>query len=80
MNMNCGKVRMVNWNSSCCRPLQGDLNLHRERERERCIKQLIYSSMISNVELQLYIYRRLTLIFLAHVTQDNWLVNSACAL
>ena len=31
MNMNYGKVRMVNCNSSCCRPLQGDL---RERERD----------------------------------------------
>ena len=77
--MNCGKVRMVNCNSSCCKPLQGDLNL-REREREREIKQLIYSSMISNIELQLCIYKSLTLIFLVHVAQDNWLVNSSCAL
>ena len=29
----CGKVRMVNGNSNCCRPFQGDLDLHRERER-----------------------------------------------
>ena len=69
--MNGGKVRIVNWNSSCCRPLQGDLM----REKERCIKQLIYSSMIFNVKLQLCIYKRLTLIFLAHMTKDNWLVN-----
>ena len=35
MNMNCGKVRMMNENSSCCRLLQEDLDLHKERERER---------------------------------------------
>ena len=56
MNMNCGKVRMMNENSSCCRLLQEGLDLHkereRERERERYIKQLVYSSLISNVELQ----------------------------
>ena len=45
---------MVNENSSCCRSLQEDLGLHRERERERerCTKQLVYSLLISNVELQ----------------------------
>jgi len=62
-------------NSSCCKPLQGDLDLHRERERlkgrERYTKQLVYSSLISNVELQLCIFRRLTLISLAHMAQDN---------
>ena len=36
MNMNCGRaIRMVNGNSSCCRPLQGNLDLHREIERPR---------------------------------------------
>ena len=37
---------------------------HRERERERgnaLSNELVYSSMMSNVELQLCIYRRLTL-------------------
>ena len=29
----CGKVRMVNGNSNYCRPLQGDLDLLRERNR-----------------------------------------------
>ena len=33
--MNYGKIRIVNGNSSCCRPLQGDLDLHRERDRLR---------------------------------------------
>ena len=33
MNMNCGKVRMMNENSSCCRLLQEGLDLHKERER-----------------------------------------------
>ena len=36
--------------------------------------------LISNVELQLCIYRRLALISLAHMAQDNWLVNLTCAL
>ena len=36
--------------------------------------------LIFNVELQSYIYRRLALMSLAHMTQDNWLVNSTCAL
>ena len=55
----CGKVRMVNGNSSCCRPLQGDLDLYRERLLERDV---------------------LALISLVHMTQDNWLVISTCAL
>ena len=38
-----------------------------------CTNQLICSSMISNVELQLCIYKKLALTALA---QDNWLVNS----
>ena len=71
MNMNCGRVRTVNENNSICRSLQGDLDLYWERERlrekERCTKQLVYSS-ISNVELQLCIYKRLPLMLLAHVT------------
>ena len=41
---------------------------------------MVYSSIISNVELQSYIYRRLALMLLAHIAQDNWLVNSTCAL
>ena len=41
---------------------------------------MVYSSLISNVELQLCIYRKLALISLAHVAIDNWLVNSTCAL
>ena len=36
--------------------------------------------LISNVELQSCIYRRLALMSLAHMAQDNWLVNSTCAL
>ena len=39
-----------------------------------------YSSLISNVELQLWIYKRLALIPLVHMAQDNWLVDSTCAL
>ena len=42
--------------------------------------EMVYSSLISNVELQLCIYRKLALISLAHVAKDNWLVNSTCAL
>ena len=55
----------------------------RERERERCTNALTNSfilQFISNVELQSYIYRRLALMSLAHMTQDNWLINSTCAL
>ena len=37
---------------------------------------MVYSLLISNVELQSYIYRRLALILLAHMAQDNWLINS----
>ena len=33
MNMNSGRVRMLNGNSSCCRSLQGDLDLHIKRLR-----------------------------------------------
>ncbi len=51
----------------------------REIKGERCTKQLVYSS-IFNVELQSYIYRRLALMSLTHMTQDNWLVNSTLAL
>ena len=40
---------------------------------------MVYSSLISNVELELCIYMRLALISLAHMTQDNWLINSTCA-
>ena len=36
--------------------------------------------LISNVELQSCIYRRLALMSLAHMAQDNWLVNSTYAL
>ena len=36
--------------------------------------------LISNVELQSCIYWRLALMSLAHMAQDNWLVNSTCAL
>ena len=36
--------------------------------------------LISFVELQSYIYRRLALMSLAHMAQDNWLVNLTCAL
>ena len=36
--------------------------------------------MISNVELQSSIYKRLALMSLAHMAQDNWLVNSICVL
>ena len=36
--------------------------------------------LISNVELQSYIYKILALMSLAHMTQDNSLVNSKCAL
>ena len=54
----------------------------RERERERrnaLSKEFVYS-FISNVELQLYIYRRLAQISLTHIIQDNWIVHSTCAL
>ena len=47
----------------------------RERERERgntlSNYELIYSSMIFNVKLQLCIYKRLDLISLAYMAQDN---------
>ena len=55
----------------------------RERERERdtnALKNWLILPLIFNVELQSYIYRRLALMSLAHMTQDNWLVNSTCAL
>ena len=55
----------------------------RERERERCTNALtnwFILQLISNVELQSCIYRRLALMSLAHMAQDNWLVNSTCAL
>ena len=41
---------------------------------------MVYSSMISNVELQSSIYKRLALMSLAHMAQDNWLVNLTCVL
>ena len=59
------------------------LHKERKRERERCINALrnwFILSLISNVELQLCIYMRLALISLAHIAQDNWLINSTCAL
>ena len=43
-------------------------------------KKLVYFSLISNVELKLCIYKKLALISLAYMAQDNWLVNSICAL
>ena len=52
------------------------VTLHREREREREREIL---QLISNVELQSCFYRRLALMLLAHMAQDNWLVNSTCA-
>ena len=42
-------------------------NIEREREREKS-NQLVYSSMISNVELQSFIYKKkLALISLTHM-------------
>ena len=53
----------------------------RERERETALSnELVYSLLIFNVELQSYIYWRLVLMLLAHMAQDNWLINSTCAL
>ena len=55
----------------------------RERERERCTNALrnwFIFQLISNVELQSCIYRKLALMSLIHMTQDNWLLNSTCAL
>ena len=55
----------------------------RLQERERCTNALTNSfilQFISNVELQSCIYRRLPLMLLAYMAQDNWLVNSTCAL
>ena len=40
----------------------------------------VIRQLISNVELQSCIYKRLALMSLAHMAQDNWLVNSTCAL
>ena len=54
-----------------------------EREREICTNALrnwFSLQSISHVELQSCIYRRLALMLLAHMAQDNWLVNSTCAL
>ena len=54
-----------------------------EREREICTNALrnwFSLQSISHVELQSCIYRRLALMLLAHMAQDNWLVNSTYAL
>ena len=40
----------------------------------------VIRQLISNVELQSCIYKRLALMSLVHMAQDNWLVNSTCAL
>ena len=56
-----------------------EVTLHRERETALS-NELVYSLLIFNVELQSYIYRRLVLMLLAHMAQDNWLINSTCAL
>ena len=52
----------------------------RERERRNALSKEFVYSFISNVELQLYIYRRLAQISLTHIIQDNWIVHSTCAL
>ena len=44
MNINSGRVRMLNGNSSCCRPLQGDLDLHIKRLRV-CLVEWILGRM-----------------------------------
>ena len=40
----------------------------------------VICQLISNVQLQSCIYRRLVLMSLAHMAQDNWLANSTCVL
>ena len=44
MNINSGRVRMLNGNSSCCRPLQGDLDLHIKRLRV-CLVEWVLGRM-----------------------------------
>ena len=63
-----------------CRGIDGNCSHppHTQREREREREREIFQ-LISNVELQSCIYRRLALMLLAHMAQDNWLVNSTCA-
>ena len=48
--------------------------------RNALSKKLVILYSMHNWELQSCIYRRLALISLAHMAQDNWLVNSTCAL
>ena len=74
--MNC---RGIDGNSMEIDLIQDSHPPLREREREREMHWFILP-FISNIELQLYIYRILTQISLAHMAQDNWLVNSTCVL
>ena len=48
--------------------------------RNALSKKLVILYSMYNWELQSCIYRRLALISFAHMAQDNWLVNSTCAL
>ena len=72
---NCRKIDLIRGSHPPWR------NIKRERERERERGNSLsneYSSMISNVELQSSIYRRLPLMSLAYMAQS--LVSSTCAL
>ena len=51
MDRDCKEIDLIRGNFL---PLK---NIEREREREKS-NQLVYSSMISNVELQSFIYRK----------------------
>ena len=58
MNENCGRIDLIRGGQ----PPQRNIN----REKNALSNELVYSS-IFNVELQLYIYRRLTLVSMAHM-------------
>ena len=65
MGMNCRRI-----DGNCSHPSERE----RERERERCnnvLRNWFILQLISNVELQSCIYRRLALLSLTHMAQDN---------
>lgn len=59
MNENCEIIDLIRGDQ----PSQRNIN----REKNELSNELVYSSVF-NLELQLYIYRRLTLVSMAHMT------------
>ena len=76
---NCREIDLI----QDSHPPQRNIKTKRERERERenaISNELFYFSLISNAELQSYIYKRLVVMSLAHMAQDYQLVNLTYAL